>query len=176
MSRSFQFITSRVPSTLPHLPPFSGVTWLKYAVKLRFCDGLETPPRNLGLPVAIGGPGGTYGGGGGTVVPGSPLSRSNTVKKTPCWPKANLSSHSPSSRPATWNVWVRLPAVTGNPATGGSPPSNADSFTHFQTWLCAMPPPATLSLGSVKPTGAARPLARIQSRSETGFFAPKPLP
>ena len=102
----------RVPSTLAHLPAFSGVTWFQYAVKLRFCDGLDTPPRNFGCPVAIGGPGGVNGGGGGTVVPGRPLSRSKTVKKTPCRPNANLSSTSPSSRPATWNVRVRLLAST----------------------------------------------------------------
>ena len=163
-----------MPSTLPHLPAFSGVTWFQYAVKLRFWDGLDTPPRNFGCPVAIGGPGGVNGGGGGTVVPGRPLSRSKTVKNTPWRPNANLSSNSPSSRPATWNVRVRLLASTGN-ETGGAPPSKADSLTHFHTLLCATPPPTTLSLGSVNPTVPARPFARTQSALEAGFFAPNPF-
>jgi hypothetical protein len=102
------------------------------------------------------------------------LSRSKTVKKTPWRPNANLSRRSPSSRPATWKVWVRPPAGTTK-ETGGSPPSNAESLTHLNTPEPAEPPPVTLSLGNVKPTGAARPLARIQSASEVGLLAPNPF-
>src|SRR6266571_1770045 len=115
---------------------------------LSSCVGLEMPPTNLGWSRAMGGPVGTKGGGGGSVVPGVPLSRLVTVKNTPCRPKANLSSHSPSSRPATWKVAVRLDASTAK-LMGASSNGNADSLTHFQTLLVAVHAPTTRSVGSV---------------------------
>src|SRR5207302_2177530 len=62
-----------------HLPPFSGVTWLKYAAMFTSCVGLDTLPTNFESPRAIGGPLGTKaeapGGDGTGGPPRAPASR-----------------------------------------------------------------------------------------------------
>ena len=81
----------------------------------------------------------------------------------------------PFSRPAIWKVWVRLPAVTTNPATPGSGSLCADSLIHFQTPVVTVPPPTTRSVGVVKPM-FHRLLAVIHSPPAVGFRGPKALP
>ena len=173
-------MASRVPSTLPHLPPFSGVTWFQYSLKLVACEGLCALPRNSSWPVAMGGPVGVNGGGGGSVEPGKPIveivhrvehalhTERELVEVEPVFAAGNLKDLRQSAGGHHEARDRRLAAIEGG---------ELHPFPHSALRRAAADDLVTrqrVAHGPARPFAVIHPPSAVPS-SDTGF-SPKPLP